>query len=302
MSCARGVAGGAGAVIGVMGSGVASRAVVGMSSLHIVSAKPSLLTDARIRAAYSEGAGIYRILPRAVAVPGSVAELAALVRWAADTRTPLVPRGAGSGMAGGNVGRGVIVDLSQGFHALTVDPARRLARAGASVTWAEINAAARGLGLRLPPDPSSGAFATSGGMVATNAAGPRSVRSGSVRSWVEAIEIIGADGAARRVVRGAGSPKGVPGGPGERFHLSADQRRLIATRFPKTRKNAAGYALDRFAESGDELDLLIGSEGTLAFITAVEWQLEPIPADVAGAALGFERLEQVEPQGGARHI
>src|SRR5437667_4426645 len=129
-------------------------------------------------------------------------------------------------------------------------------------------------------------------MVGTNAAGPRSARSGSVRSWVEAIEIIGADGEARRVIRGAGSPKGVPAGPGERFHLSADQRRLIATHFPKTRKNAAGYALDRFAESGDELDLLTGSEGTLAFITAVEWRLEPIPADVAGAALGVERLGQ----------
>src|SRR5207244_4225674 len=122
--------------------------------------------------------------------------------------------------------------------------------------------------------------------------GPRSVRSGSVRSWVEAIEIIGADGAARRVTRGAGSPKGVPAGPGERFPLSADQRRLIATRFPKTRKNAAGYALDRFAESGDELDLLTGSEGTLALITAVEWRLEPIPADVAGAAPGVRRVGQ----------
>src|SRR3989454_518156 len=187
MSCARGGAGGAGAAVGVMGKGVASRAVLGMSSLHIVSATPALLTDDRIRAAYSEGAGIYRILPRAVAVPGSVAELAALVRWAADTRAPLVPRGAGSGMAGGNVGRGVIVDLSQGFRALTVDPARRLARAGASVTWAEINAAARGLGLRLPPDPSSGAFATSGGMVSTNAAGPRSPRYGRVRGRLDPI-------------------------------------------------------------------------------------------------------------------
>src|SRR5205809_81727 len=151
MSCARGVAGGAGAVIGVMGSGVASRTVLGMSSLHIVSATPALLTDDRIRAAYSEGAGIYRILPQAVAVPGSVAELSALVRWAAETRTPLVPRGAGSGMTGGNVGRGVIVDVSQRFRELTVDPVRRLARAGASVTWAEVNAAARGFGLRLRP-------------------------------------------------------------------------------------------------------------------------------------------------------
>jgi len=196
-------------------------------------------------------------------------------------------------MAGGGVGRGVVVDLSQGFHWTAPDWPRRRLWAGASVTWAELTAAARPFGLRLPPDPSSGAFATSGGMVATNAAGPRSVRSGSVRSWVEAIEIIGADGEARRVIRGAGSPKGVPAGPGERFHLSADQRRLIATHFPKTRKNAAGYALDRFAASGDELDLLTGSEGTLAFITAVEWRLEPIPADLAGAALGFERLEQV---------
>src|SRR5256884_3599995 len=145
-------------------------------------------------------------------------------------------------MAGGSVGGGVVVDLSQGFHWTAPDWPRRRLWAGASVTWAELTAAAQPFGLRLPPDPSSGAFATSGGMVATNAAGPRSVRSGSVRSWVEAIEIIGADGEARRVIRGAGSPKGVPAGPGERFHLSADQRRLIATRFPKTRKNAAGYA------------------------------------------------------------
>src|SRR5437899_9199268 len=167
MSCARGGAGGAGAAVGVMGKGVASRAVLGMSSLHIVTAEPSLLTESRIRAAYSEGAGIYRLLPQAVAVPGSVAELAALVRWAADTGTPLVPRGAGSGMAGGNVGRGVVVDLSQGFRWTAPDWAGRTLWAGASVTWAEVTAAARPFGLRVPPDPSSGAFATSAGMVAT---------------------------------------------------------------------------------------------------------------------------------------
>ena len=237
-----------------------------MSSLHIVSAKPSLLTDARIRAAYSEGAGIYRILPQAVAVPGSVAELAALLRWAADTRTPLVPRGAGSGMTGGNVGRGVIVDVSQHFRELIVDPARRLARAGASVTWAEVNAAARDFGLRLPPDPSSGAF-------------------GSVRRWIETVEIVDAQGEIRRVARGAGW------GMRDAFALAPDERRLIDARFPKTRKNSSGYALDAFAESGDELDLLIGSEGTLAFITQIEWRPEPILPDVAGVALGFGALE-----------
>src|SRR5882724_9082131 len=254
---------------------------------------PVLLTDPRVRAAYAEGAGVYRIVPAAVAVPRGVEELQELVRWAGATGTALVPRGAGSGMAGGSVGRGVVVDLSQGFHWTAPDWPRRRLWAGASVTWAELTAAARPFGLRLPPDPSSGAFATSGGMVATNAAGPRSVRCGSVRSWIEAVEIIDAEGEARRVVRGTGSPKGVPTGPGGRFTLSVNQRGLVEAHFPKTRKNSAGYALNHFADSGDELDLLIGSEGTLAFITAVEWRLEPIPADVAGAALGFGDLHQL---------
>jgi len=238
---------------------------------------PNLLTDSRIRAAYAEGAGIYRIVPHAVAIPGNVAELAELVRWAGNTRTPLVPRGAGSGMPGGNVGAGVIVDLSRGFTDLTIDPKRRVARAGASVTWAQVTNAARIHGLRLPPDPSSGAFATSGGMVATNAAGPRSVRYGSVRRWVEAVEVVEASGEARTVRRGAGTP-----------HPGPDLRSLPA--FPRTRKSSSGYALDRFAESGDELDLLIGSEGTLALVTTVEWRLDPIPPDQAGVALGFDDL------------
>ncbi len=67
----------------------------------------------------------------------------------------------------------------------------------------------------------------------------------------------------------------------------------MRARFPRTRKNSGGYALDRFAESGDELDLLIGSEGTLAFITAVQWRLEPIPPDVAGAVIGFTTLDEL---------
>jgi len=157
-----------------------------------------------------------------------------------------------------------------------------VARAGAAATWAQVTDAARPYGLRLPPDPSSGAFATSGGMVMTNAAGPRSVRYGSVRRWVEAIEIVGVGGEVRRIQRGARST--------EQFVLSADQRQLIDIKFPKTRKNSSGYALDEYARSGDELDLLIGSEGTLACVTAVEWRLDPIPPDQAGVALGFRDL------------
>jgi FAD/FMN-containing dehydrogenase len=239
---------------------------------------PSILTDPRIRAAYSEGAGIYRIVPSGIAVPADVPAVQALVRRAAETETALIPRGAGSGMAGGNVGRGVIVDL-RALGGVTVDPRRRMARAGAAATWAEVNAAAREYGLRLPPDPSSGAFATSGGMVATNASGPRTVRYGSVRPWVESLDIVDARGESRSVRRGGGA------GP---WHPAPDTQHLP---FPKTRKNSSGYALDAFAASGDEVDLLIGSEGTLAVITGVEWRLDPIPPDSAGLALGFRELD-----------
>src|SRR2546422_6227189 len=258
------------------------------SKLHVVlppcQVWSVLVTDARVRAAYAEGAGIYRILPAAVAIPESQDDVVTLVRQAAESHVALIPRGAGSGSPGGNVGNGVIVDLSTGFSDLVVDPHRRSARAGASVTWAEVNDAAKPYGLRLPPDPSSGAFATSGGMVATNAAGPRTVRYGSVRTWVEALEVVGADGMLRTVTRGEKA----------KFDLSAEDRKLIASRFPGTRKNSSGYALDRFAQTGDEVDLLVGSEGTLAIVTEVHWSLDPIPPDIAGAALGFADLERSE--------
>jgi FAD/FMN-containing dehydrogenase len=243
---------------------------------------PTLLTDARARAAYSEGAGIYRVLPEAVAVPRDRDELARLVRWATEQERALVPRGAGSGMPGGNVGRGVILDMSRGFDTLELDPQRRLARAGASVTWAQVNRAARVYGLRLPPDPSSGAFATSGGMAATNAAGPRTVRYGSVRPWIAGVEVLGWDGEPRWTRRGEQGAA--------RFRPDPAALRRAAAAFPRTRKNSSGYALDAFAQSGDEVDLFVGAEGTLGVLTAVEWRLDPIPPDAAGVALGFADL------------
>ena len=238
-------------------------------------------TDLRVRAAYAEGGGIYRIIPGSVAVPRTVADVQDLVGEVERDGMPLVPRGAGSGMPGGNVGNGRIVDLSQGFRTLAIDPGRRTATAGASVTWGEINDAGRAHGLRLPPDPSSGAFATSGGMVSTNAAGPRTVRYGSVRRWVEAIEVVDTGGEARWIRRGGG---------GGRFGVTADDRRSISDNFPKTRKSSSGYALDAFLASGDEVDLFIGAEGTLGLITTVEWRLDPIPPAVAGLTLGFADL------------
>jgi FAD/FMN-containing dehydrogenase len=251
-------------------------------------------TDDTARALYSEGAGIYRVLPAAVAVPRDVDDLAALVRWARETGTPLVPRGAGSGMAGGNVGPGVVVDLTQGFaEPPAIDAAARTARAGAAVVYRTLCDAAAVHGLVLPPDPASGKFCTLGGMVATNAAGPHTLKYGAMRQWVRGLEFVTADGEEGRT--GAPTHRGTDEnrGTGAQAHrgTAAESRFLrdvapeirlhapaLAAAVPHTPKNSSGYDLPGFARTGDITSLLVGSEGTLALVTAVEVSLSPLPS------------------------
>jgi FAD/FMN-containing dehydrogenase len=253
-------------------------------------------TDVAARAAYAEGAGIYRILPTAVAVPADTDDLVTLVRWAGDESVALVPRGAGSGMAGGNVGPGVVVDLTRGFRTpCVVDPAARRVRCGASVTWREIDQAARAHQLFLPPDPASGAFCTIGGMVATNAAGARSFKYGAVRAWVEALEFVTADGEVGRADR---SDLRKPRIGVERRLLSdvapylRQHQRPLEESAPRTRKNSSGYCLVA-PDNGWVRHLLIGSEGTLAFVTTVELALEPLPRKDVTVLVPVRSLEEL---------
>ncbi|HEX2094974.1 MAG TPA: FAD-binding oxidoreductase [Longimicrobiaceae bacterium] len=251
------------------------------------------LREEEARRPFQEASGILRLLPDAVAVPEDAADVAALVRWAAETRTPLVPRGAGTGMPGGNVGRGVSVDLVTRFRGVeAVDPEARLARVLPGTTRVELNAACVPYGLHFPVDPSSGARATLGGIIANNSAGSHSVKYGAAREWVEALELVLADGTPASVARGR-----EPEEPRLRSIVGRLRRELlprcarIEARWPRVRKNSSGYALREFLRSGDAADLLVGSEGTLALITAATVRLAPLPAAVGLAVLEFTRLE-----------
>jgi FAD/FMN-containing dehydrogenase len=254
------------------------------------------LTDPRARAAYAEAAGIYRIVPAAVCLPADRHDLVALVGWAAASGVALVPRGAGSAMGGGNVGEGVVVDLTRLPRRLEVRPAERTAVTSANVTLAELNIAADAHGLRLPPDPSSGRFATLGGMVSTNASGARTVRYGSVRRWVQAIELVTAAGEVLELRRGAEADRSsetVRGVEEEVAPAVGAAQGLIAARFPKTRKNSSGYALEDWIASGDLLDLVVGAEGTLGFVTRIDWRLDPHPAHRAGLRIELRSLDDL---------
>jgi FAD/FMN-containing dehydrogenase len=265
----------------------------------------SFLTEPRARALYSEGAGPLRIVPAAVALPHDRDDVATLVRYAAAEGLPLIPRGAGTGMPGHNIGPGVVVDLR------ALDRPARVAltgsaNVGAAVTCGVVNKIAAHFGMRFPPDPSSAAWCTVGGMVATNAAGARSLRSGSVRRWVRGIEIVTADGEVGWLPRADARRQHRFPTPAERRELAErlaledrmqnlqprleQARAEVAARFPRTTKNSAGYALDQYLASGDLLDLVIGAEGTLGIVTRVELQLERAPHAVGTLVVALADL------------
>jgi FAD/FMN-containing dehydrogenase len=259
--------------------------------------------DAEARAVYSEAAGIARVEPHAVAVPEDADDVVALVRWAARERAPLIPRGSGSSMAGGAIGDGVIVDLSRIAWMDVVDRDRQVIRCGPGVVRDRLDAAARAHGLRFPVDPSSGAFCTVGGMASTNAAGARTLRYGSMRAWVNAVECVFADGSRAWVRRGEPAPDAAPI---QRFLVEAaeelaDAEGRAPSRHPEVRKESSGYGVAAWAESGELVDLLVGSEGTLALFVGLELRLTPLLPATASVLGAFASLEAaVDGAGRAR--
>ncbi len=251
-------------------------------------------TDDAARAVYGEAAGIARCWPRAVAVPVDARDLQTLVGWAHRERVPLIPRGSGSGMAGGAVGDGVSVDLSRLRTLGEVDREARTIRVGAGVLRGEVDRVARAAGLRFPVDPSSGEFCTVGGMASTNAAGAHTMRHGPTRPWVQALQCVFDDSSAAEVRRGATPPREIAAV--DRFFREAHDaivRREHAT--PSVHrgvyKDSSGYATAAYAANGDLVDLLVGSEGTLALFTEIELRLEPAPAASASLLGEFRSLD-----------
>jgi FAD/FMN-containing dehydrogenase len=278
--------------------GATSGLSTGDGRANVASVKPAgfrgvFRDDDSARAVYAEGAGIARALPAAVAVPADADDVAALVRWAAASRTALIARGSGSGMAGGAVGPGVIVDLSRLDFIGPIDTERRRVMVGPGALRGVVNERARAQKLRFPVDPSSGAFCTIGGMAATNAAGAHTLRYGATRAWVTALDCIFDDGSRALIKRNAPLPD-VPAV--ERFLATAHPAILASPArvrsHPGVRKDSSGYALADYARSGELLELLIGSEGTLALFVGIELSLAALPGATSSLVAEFPTLEQ----------
>lgn len=248
-------------------------------------------------ALYTSDASNYRAIPLAVVVPRSVDDVVAAVAAANSVGAPVVPRGAGTSMAGNAIG-GVVIDCSRHVNRIVdIDVAGRTARVEPGVVLTDLTAAVAEHGLTFGPDPSSANRCTLGGMIGNNACGSRSVAWGTTADNVEDIDALLYDG-TRLVLGRTGQnewrQRAASGGRvGEIFsaleRFLREQELVIQRRCSGLRRRVSGYGLEHLLpERGRHLArAIVGTEGTCATILGATLRLVPMPAGKALLVLGF---------------
>jgi D-lactate dehydrogenase len=223
-----------------------------VSRLSALLGPARFLTDAAECYVYGYDNSRKLLPPEAVALPHTSLEIQEIVQACNAYSVPITPRGRGTGTAGGSIPErgGLVLSLERMHEIIAVDAANRVAVVQPGVLNQALQDAAKAVGFFWPPDPSSAAYCTVGGNLATCAAGPHAVKYGVTRDHVLGVTAVT--------------------GRGE----------LIRTG-TYTTKGVVGYDLTR---------LLIGSEGTLAIITEATLKLTPLPEGVAGITAHYRSL------------
>ncbi|MCH7813618.1 MAG: FAD-binding protein, partial [Planctomycetes bacterium] len=255
-----------------------------------------VFADALHRAIYATDASIYEMVPDAVVLPRTVDDVAAVVRCCVRHNVPVTARGAGTGLTGGAVNRGVVLDLSRHLNrVLHVDPDARQVRVQPGVVLDELNAELASHGLYFAPDVATSSRATLGGMIANNSCGAHSVLIGRTVDHVLSIDVVLADGSTVTWGRDAKQSDNPLARQCEKTLAAvadeyADQ---IAERFPKVMRRNGGYALDRLRVDDGRINaetIICGSEGTLGIVVEATLNLLPLPKHVGLVVAHFEEL------------
>ena len=241
---------------------------------HVV--KGEVRFDAFTRGIFSTDASHYQVEPLGVVFPATAEDIQVVMEVAREENVPVLPRGAGTSQCGQTVGRAIVVDVSRhlnqigGMHEdeIEVEP---------GVVLDHLNARLRQRHQWFPVDPSTGSRATLGGMAGNNSAGARSLRYGTMVDNISAIEVVLPDG--RRLWLGSKESEEhyMPTELAFLRSLYANHAAEIIQRTPKTMRNVAGYNLASLNPKQENLaQLLVGSEGTLAFFVRLRLKLSPL--------------------------
>lgn len=273
-----------------------------MNSLNILKSnlRGELYHDDLMRALYATDASVYRELPIAVAYPKDVFDLKLLIAFANDNNVSLIPRTAGTSLAGQCVGEGIVVDVSKYFtKIISVDTTTKTVTLQPGVVRDELNNYLKPYGLFFGPNTSTSNRCMIGGMVGNNSSGSTSIQYGVTRDKVLKLEVLLSDGSevefksiSNQEFRGKLELQTLEGIIYKSIFdtlVKPEVKNEIEKEFPKPtihRRNT-GYALDSLIDSQifnenslnqfNMCELLCGSEGTLAFTTQITLQLDNLP-------------------------
>ncbi len=258
----------------------------------LVSTGCEIRTDDLDRVLYATDASIYRVEPLAVALPRDAAQCAAIVLAAAEAGISVTPRGAGTGLAGGAVGEGLVIDASAHLRAIgTLDRETRTIEVGPGVVLDRLNQVLAREGLMFAPDVATSSRATLGGMIANDSSGAHAPIYGTTADHVEALEIVLADGSIGWVGRGREGFEPLRQQAAEAVLRKQD---LIELRLPADLvKRRPGYDFLRFMNDLTNLAaLMAGSEGTLGVITSALLRVVPRPTRTGLGVICFSSVAQ----------
>ncbi|HDL04340.1 MAG TPA: FAD-binding oxidoreductase [candidate division Zixibacteria bacterium] len=251
--------------------------------------------------AYSSDGSIYEVTPESVIQVESAEDIRKAVRYALKQGKSITPRGGGTGLTGGALGDGVIIDFGLLKDIIEINRERMTVLTQVGIIFEELNTELERYDLFFPPDPSSGDSCQIGGMLANNSSGTRSVKYGLTSDFVEELHVVDASGAGlvlKKLKIGSEEQEqffNENPAYARVFELLKSNAGLIRERWPRLKKNSSGYNLLQVLngiEDGyfDLPALMIGSEGTLSIIAAARLRLLPIPEEKITARLYFKSL------------
>lgn len=245
--------------------------------------------DIFTRGRYATDASIYQIMPAGVVVPKTLEDIQASLQIAREFGISITPRGGGTSQCGQTINHGLILDNSRYLNKLiSLDVEQRRCVVQPGMVLDELNRLLKPHGLWFPVDVSTASRATIGGMAANNSCGQRSIYYGTMRHNVHSIDAILPDGDFMHFGELPDSLTAFPDNQktliDELLKLGADEAETIKSRFPSVLRRVGGYNVDALIPKHEQTtgkhnlsNLLVGSEGTLAYSTAIELQLWPLP-------------------------
>ena len=260
-----------------------------------------VLFDEMSRLIYSTDASLYQIKPLGVILPRSDQEILKTIQIAAKYGVPVLPRGGGTSLAGQTVLAGLVIDCSKYLNKIEeINPAERWVRVQPGIVLDNLNEVLKSHNLHFAPDPATSSRANIGGMIGNNSSGVRSIRYGKTVDYVLDLSVILSTG--EQLLLGALNARELEQKCAQEDREGEIYRRIrqildenaqeIARRFPQVMRRVGGYNLDVLLQDKafNLAQLIVGSEGTLAFVTEAKLKLEPLPTFTRVSVIHFDDL------------